>query len=216
MLSNGDRAAGPCVVSPRIYRRFALSYEQRIAALSHTLGVPYAVHVCGNTNAILADLVTTGADALDLDYKTDVRLAHDLMKASTVFIANLDPSSAVAARHVGARRSQIAGTHRPVRRHPPLHPERRLRHPRRRARGQHPRRGARSPVVVSGQPRSAWRPQCIAESAPSSASSRPHGVATDCLPKGSRVDPVENGDSKGHCRAVRAFNNHQFFGMAIR
>jgi uroporphyrinogen-III decarboxylase len=96
MLSNGDRAAGPCVVSPRIYRRFALSYEQRIAALSHTLGVPYAVHVCGNTNAILADLVTTGADALDLDYKTDVRLAHDLMKASTVFIANLDPSSVVA------------------------------------------------------------------------------------------------------------------------
>ncbi len=70
--------------------------EQRPAALSHCLGCPYALHVCGNTNAILADLATTGADALELDYKTDVRLAHDLMKDSTVFIGNLDPSSVVA------------------------------------------------------------------------------------------------------------------------
>ena len=38
----------------------------------------------------------TEADALELDYKTDVRLAHDLMKDSTVFIGNLDPSSVVA------------------------------------------------------------------------------------------------------------------------
>jgi uroporphyrinogen decarboxylase len=96
MLSNGDSAAGPSVVSPRIYRRFALPYEQRIAALSHSLGFPYALHVCGNTKAILADLVTTSADALELDYKTDVRLAHDCMKDSTVFIGNLDPSSVVA------------------------------------------------------------------------------------------------------------------------
>ena len=96
MLSNGDSAAGPSVVSPRIYRRFALPYEQRIAALSHALGFPYALHVCGNTKAILADLVSSGADALELDYKTDVRLAHELMKDSTVFIGNLDPSSVVA------------------------------------------------------------------------------------------------------------------------
>src|ERR1019366_4482751 len=70
MLSNGDSAAGPSVVSPRIYRRFALPYEQRMAALSHSLGVPYALHVCGNTKAILADLVTTGADAIGRPKRT--------------------------------------------------------------------------------------------------------------------------------------------------
>ena len=32
----------------------------------------YALHVCGNTKVILADLATTGAGALELDYKTDV------------------------------------------------------------------------------------------------------------------------------------------------
>ena len=61
-----------------------------------SLGVPYVLHVCGNTKAILADLVTTGADALELDYKTDVRLAHDLKTDCAVFIGNLDPSSVIA------------------------------------------------------------------------------------------------------------------------
>jgi MtaA/CmuA family methyltransferase len=96
MLSNGDSAAGPSVVSPRIYRRFALPYERRIAALAHQLGCAYTLHVCGNTKAILADLVMCGADALDLDYLTDVRLAHELMKDSMTFIGNLDPSAVVA------------------------------------------------------------------------------------------------------------------------
>ena len=96
MLSNGDSAAGPSVVSPRIYRRFALPYERRIAALSHQLGRPYALHVCGNTKVILPDMAACGADALELDYKTDVRLAHDLMKGSTTFIGNIDPSGVLA------------------------------------------------------------------------------------------------------------------------
>jgi MtaA/CmuA family methyltransferase len=96
MLSNGDSAAGPSVSSPRLYRRFALPYERRIAALSHELGLPYTLHICGNTKAILPDLVTCGADAFDLDYLTDVRLAHELMKDSITFIGNLDPSSVVA------------------------------------------------------------------------------------------------------------------------
>ena len=77
-------AASPCLTSSA-WRRCPTPWASR-----------YALHVCGNTKAILADLVTTGADALELDYKTDVRLAHDLMKDSTVFIGNLDPSAIVA------------------------------------------------------------------------------------------------------------------------
>jgi hypothetical protein len=48
-----------------------------------------------------------------------------------------------------------------------IHPERRLRHPRHRARGQHPRHGARCPNVVSGRPRSAWRRRPVSACAPS-------------------------------------------------
>ena len=96
MLSNGDSTGGASLISPRLHRRFAHPYEKRMAEVAHELGLPWALHVCGNANPILADLVATGADALDLDYKTDARKAHDALAGRTVFIGNLDPSNVVA------------------------------------------------------------------------------------------------------------------------
>lgn len=96
MVSNGDSPAGPELVSPRIYREFALPYEKRIVELAHGLGLPYFLHICGKTDRILRDMLSTGADGLELDYKTDARLAHDLMKDRAVFIGNLDPSGVLA------------------------------------------------------------------------------------------------------------------------
>jgi uroporphyrinogen decarboxylase len=96
MVSNGDSLAGPDMVSPRIYRQFALPYEKKLVAAAHAAGFPYALHICGKTDLILEDMLSTGADALELDYKTDVRLAHGLMRDRTVFIGNLDPSGVLA------------------------------------------------------------------------------------------------------------------------
>ncbi len=96
MVSNGDSLAGPDVVSPRIYRRFALPYEQKLVAATHAAGLPYALHICGKTDRILEDMLSTGADALELDYKTDVLLAHGLMRDRATFIGNLDPSGVLA------------------------------------------------------------------------------------------------------------------------
>jgi uroporphyrinogen decarboxylase len=96
MLSNGDSPAGPDLISPRLYRQFALPYEQRMAALSHDLGLPYALHICGKTNLIIDDMIATGSDALELDYKTDVRLACERMKGRAAFIGNIDPSGVLA------------------------------------------------------------------------------------------------------------------------
>jgi uroporphyrinogen decarboxylase len=96
MISNGDSPAGPDVVSPRIYREFAQPYETRVAAAAHACGLPYVLHICGKTDAILADMLATGADGLELDYKTDVQRAHALMKDRTVFIGNIDPSAVLA------------------------------------------------------------------------------------------------------------------------
>ena len=99
-----------------------------------------------------------------------------------------------------------------------IHPERRLRHPPHRARGQHPRHGAGFPVVVSGQPRSASRRRAVSAGAPSAgqledlqrhqsakAHLRPGRRAARFirpsghegrLPKGSRISTLGNGDSK--------------------
>lgn len=96
MLSNGDSPAGPEMVSPRIYRQFALPYEKRLVECAHRLGLPYFLHICGKTDPILEDMISTGADGLELDHKTDARRAHDLLKDRAVFIGNLDPSAVLA------------------------------------------------------------------------------------------------------------------------
>ncbi len=41
-------------------------------------------------------MLATGADALELDYKTDARLARDRMRDGAIFIGNLDPSGVLA------------------------------------------------------------------------------------------------------------------------
>jgi uroporphyrinogen decarboxylase len=96
MLSNGDSPAGPDVVSPALYRRFAQPWEQRIVAQAHALGRPYVLHICGNATSILDDMLDINADGLELDYKTDVRVIHDKLKDRAVFIGNLDPSGVLA------------------------------------------------------------------------------------------------------------------------
>lgn len=96
MLSNGDSSAGSSLISPRLHGKFAHSYEKRLAALSHELGLPYTQHVCGNARPILAYLVATGADALELDFKTDTQAAHAALKDRATLIGNIDPTGVMA------------------------------------------------------------------------------------------------------------------------
>jgi uroporphyrinogen decarboxylase len=96
ILSNGDSPAGPDVVSPVLYRKFAFPWEKKVVEESHRLGLPYVLHICGKTDPILEDMLRTGADGLDLDYKTDARLAYTAMNHRAVFIGNIDPSGILA------------------------------------------------------------------------------------------------------------------------
>ncbi len=96
MLSNGDSPAGPDVLSPRLYAEFALPYEQRVAEHSHALGLPYLLHICGKTDRILKQMLEIGADGLEIDYKTDMRMAHDTFKDKLTFVGNIDPSEVIA------------------------------------------------------------------------------------------------------------------------
>ena len=96
MTSNGDSVAGPELVSPAIFRRYALPYDRRIADASHAVGLPYVLHICGNTSSILTDMIATGADGIEIDYKTDPRLAHEKTKDRVAFLGNIDPSGVLA------------------------------------------------------------------------------------------------------------------------
>jgi uroporphyrinogen decarboxylase len=96
MVSNGDSFAGPELISPDLYRECALPYEKQVVALSHALNLPYILHICGNTAPIIQDMIASAPDGLDLDYKTDVQLAHRIMKDRAVFVGNIDPSGILA------------------------------------------------------------------------------------------------------------------------
>jgi MtaA/CmuA family methyltransferase len=95
VLSNGDSPAGPDLISPQMYRRFALPFEAQAVAEAHRLGLPYILHVCGRTDLILEDMIASGSDGLELDQKTDAGLARRLLQKTT-FIGNIDPSRVLA------------------------------------------------------------------------------------------------------------------------
>ena len=92
MVSNGDSPAGPDMISPEMYLQYAFPYEKRVVEVAHSLGLPYALHICGNTDVILDQMLATGSDAFELDYKTDILKIYNKYHDRATFIGNIDPS----------------------------------------------------------------------------------------------------------------------------
>jgi len=96
MASNGDSLAGPEVIDPDLYLEWALPYEKKLAGTTRDLGVYYTLHICGNTELILEPMVRTGADAFELDYKTDMHKAFGALHDTATFTGNIDPGGVLA------------------------------------------------------------------------------------------------------------------------
>ena len=96
MVSNGDSPAGPEMISPEMYLKYAMPYEKKIVEVAHQTGVAYTLHICGNTDVILKHMLLTGADAFELDYKTDITKIFNTIHNTTTFIGNIDPSAILA------------------------------------------------------------------------------------------------------------------------
>lgn len=96
MVSNGDSPAGPEMISPEMFRHYALPYERELVVAAHKHGLPYVNHICGNTDLILEDMLETGTDGLELDYKTDISNIFRVLGDRKLFIGNIDPSGVLA------------------------------------------------------------------------------------------------------------------------
>jgi uroporphyrinogen decarboxylase len=92
ILSNGDSVAGPAMISPAMYEKYGLPYEQKCAEKAHSLGKPYILHICGNTDPILHLFEDTGADCMELDYLTDIEKIREIFNESLTLSGNIDPS----------------------------------------------------------------------------------------------------------------------------
>ncbi|MHC4960587.1 MAG: uroporphyrinogen decarboxylase family protein [Planctomycetota bacterium] len=95
MISHGDSPAGPDMISPGMYVKYALPYEKKIVELSHELGRHYLLHICGDTSVILEYMIETGADALDIDYKTDADLLRSVCGDRVAVSGILNPAGAL-------------------------------------------------------------------------------------------------------------------------
>ncbi len=96
MVSNGDSPAGPDMIPDDMYEKFAKPYVTKVVDTAHKAGVAYTLHICGNTDIIIQHMIETGADGLELDYKTNVKKAFELMHNKTTLFGNVDPSGILA------------------------------------------------------------------------------------------------------------------------
>lgn len=96
MVSNGDSPAGPEMISPEMYREFALEPEKLLIEAAHKENVPYLMHICGNTEVILQDMANAGFDAVELDYKTPTEAIFNNFSRTTTIFGTVDPSGVIA------------------------------------------------------------------------------------------------------------------------
>lgn len=90
--SIGDAFAGPSLISPEMYREFALEPEKKLVKEVQAYGIPFSIHICGNTNGIIKDMGTTGACILEVDWMLDIGEARKLVPKETILMGNIDPS----------------------------------------------------------------------------------------------------------------------------
>ena len=79
------------LVGVDIYRQMILPCEKKIVDEIHKLGGKVKLHICGNTMGILSDMLTTGADIIDIDWMVDYEKAIQISNGRASINGNIDP-----------------------------------------------------------------------------------------------------------------------------
>jgi uroporphyrinogen decarboxylase len=77
------------LISPAIYRDFILPYHKELVSYFKEKKVGVGLHICGNANPILDDMVSTGASNISVDSGTDLALAAEAARGKAVLIGNI-------------------------------------------------------------------------------------------------------------------------------
>jgi [methyl-Co(III) methanol-specific corrinoid protein]:coenzyme M methyltransferase len=87
-LTVHDMGGSPQVVGPRTFRRWV---QPALARLCAALPDPVVVSVCGDTNAVVGDLLDCGAAALNVDQRNQLARTRALIGRRALLFGNLDP-----------------------------------------------------------------------------------------------------------------------------
>jgi MtaA/CmuA family methyltransferase len=89
----GESIAGPDVCSPDVYRRWALPYEREVVDALAADGSRIALHICGDATRIVDDMVASGSQLLEVDYKVDLGAVKKGVRGRTAVMGTVDPSA---------------------------------------------------------------------------------------------------------------------------
>lgn len=89
--SMGESLAGPDVVSPLIYRKYAFPFEKKHIENLNKRGIKIASHICGNVDSIIEDFINTGANIIEIDEKTDFKEAKRLSAGKCCILGVVSP-----------------------------------------------------------------------------------------------------------------------------
>lgn len=94
--SIGDSISGPDVISPDYYREFAFPHVQKLVRNLKAKKILLAYHICGNSTPIIQEMVSTGADILEIDQKADQIKCKQAAFGKVSLLGPIDPSEVMA------------------------------------------------------------------------------------------------------------------------
>ncbi len=77
------------MISPKMYRDLVYPYHKKIVNHFKEQKVGVGLHICGNANPILDDMVNTGASNISVDSGTDLAKAAEAARGKAVLIGNV-------------------------------------------------------------------------------------------------------------------------------
>lgn len=93
IIGVGDAVAS--LISARMYRKLVKPHEMRIINAVHDRGRKAKLHICGEINHLLPDIIDTGADIVDIDYMVDFDRAVELAKGKCSICGNINPTGII-------------------------------------------------------------------------------------------------------------------------
>jgi MtaA/CmuA family methyltransferase len=83
-------------IGPDLYRQFAFDRQKKLVDYIHSEGAIAKLHICGNTESILKDMIQTGADIVDVDHLVpSMEDFESILLRHQVFSGKSDPVSVI-------------------------------------------------------------------------------------------------------------------------
>ncbi len=90
MITLGDPSSGCSVVSPKMFKEWSKPYmEEAVRYLQKHTDAKICLHVCGNIDDIMEDLITTGVEAISIDGPTSLKKMVDVNQNRVTIIGNI-------------------------------------------------------------------------------------------------------------------------------